>query len=129
MADVNKNENKSVRLEVRSRGDKGFRREGRLWTPDPVEDSFTEEAAQRLLNEPQLIVRKISGGENLSAGATGATGATGPQGPIPTGSPNIADYQPSGVRSNQPDIAPFGATGPEGPQNTTESQHPPARRK
>jgi len=124
MADE-KNDNKSVRLEVRSRGERGFRREGRLWGTDPIEESFTEEAAQRLLNEPQLIVRKISGGENLSSGATGATGATGG---VPTGSPNIADYQPSGVRSNQPDIAPFGATGPEGPQQPSEP-HAPARRK
>lgn len=50
---------KTVELEVRSRGEAGFRRAGRFFGPDPVEDSFTEDTARILRNEPQLLVRDL----------------------------------------------------------------------
>jgi hypothetical protein len=51
---------KTVDLEVRSRGAAGFRRAGRFFGPDPVEDSFDEDTARILRNEPQLFVRELS---------------------------------------------------------------------
>lgn len=84
-----KNE-KQVKLEIRSRRDTGFRREGQLWGPDPVEASFTEEAAQRLENEPQLLVRRLDGSTRPKDADASAN--------APAPSP-FSQHQPAGVRS------------------------------
>jgi hypothetical protein len=52
-------EQPTVRLEVRSKSPDGFRRAGRFFGPDPVEDSFAQDVADRLRNETQLFVRDV----------------------------------------------------------------------
>lgn len=51
-----------VKLEVRSKSDKGFFRAGHHFGPTPVEVEVSPEDAERIRNEPQLLVRGVGAG-------------------------------------------------------------------
>jgi hypothetical protein len=51
----------TVKLEVRSKSDKGFNRAGYHFSPEPVEIDVDVEKAQRIVDEPQLFVRQLGG--------------------------------------------------------------------
>ena len=92
------NEN-MVRLEVRSRSDRGFRRVGRLFGQDPIEDSFTEDAARILETEPQLIVRRLGA-------APAAAPPPEPPAPPPPPNPEVRSAIASAAAA-PPDASPF----------------------
>lgn len=62
-----------VRLEVRSKGEKGFRRAGMHFGPEPVEVELEEAQAQAVLNESMLFVRRLDGGVPAAPPAPPAT--------------------------------------------------------
>jgi hypothetical protein len=136
---------KTVRLEVRAKNERGFRRVGRLFTQDPVEDSFTEDAARILMQEPQLIVRQLDGtkvsAENppdasrppqtLAGGVVlpvepvrGSLEATGGGAPTQLGAVTpVTGSQPATTGSVRP---PAGSTGPA---DTSAFTEPPAKKR
>jgi hypothetical protein len=50
-----------MKIEVRAKSDKGFRRLGKFWGPEPVEVDLSETDAKVLLAEAQLLTRKLEG--------------------------------------------------------------------
>lgn len=88
---------KTVRLEVRSKKENGFRRGGRFFGPDPIEDSFDADAAQRLMNEPNLLTRVLSGNVPQKAGASAQAPAPQPPQPPPAETQSTQhDQKPEG---------------------------------
>src|SRR5688572_13640679 len=108
MADQNQNPNQQgqkagaeqqkIKVEVRSKGDAGFRRMGQHFTSSPTEIEVTEEEyEQQLKNEGQLIVRRLDGKQDQQGGLTGqAAGATGGGSGNAPGQPGQGKYDTSG---------------------------------
>lgn len=101
----------AIKLEVRSKGEGGFRRGGRFFGPDPIEVELEDAQAEAIMREKQLFVRRLDGGpmptDETDKNAPIASGLGEGSKPVPSDKTDGRPVQATTTTSAQRPAAPI----------------------